>query len=247
LGVEMVDSIDALLTKVDVVMLLSIDGRRHLEEARPVFAAGKRVFIDKPLGGSLVEAIKIIDLAQAYHVPCFSSSALRYGKELVEIRNSQNIGDIRGCDTYSPAPFEPHHPDFYWYGIHGVEPLFAILGMGCQSVTRVHTDGTDVIVGIWEGGRIGSVRGLRDAARGYGATVFGSKGMATTSKFGGYEPLIVEIVKFFKTGKPPVSAQETLEIMAFMEAADESKRQGGVPVTIPSVVAKATAAAARKG
>ena len=45
--------------------------------------------------------------------------------------------------------------------------------------------------------------------------------------YGGYEPLVVEIAKFFKTGKPPVSAEETLEIFAFMEAADESKRKGG--------------------
>jgi hypothetical protein len=51
--------------------------------------------------------------------------------------------------------------------------------------------------------------------------------------------LVVEIVKFFKTGKPPVSAEETLEIYALMEAADESKRQGGKPITIESVLAKA--------
>src|SRR5205085_232995 len=53
MGVEIVDSIPALLEKVDVVLLESVDGRPHLEQVKPVFAAGKPVFIDKPLAGSL--------------------------------------------------------------------------------------------------------------------------------------------------------------------------------------------------
>jgi len=78
----------------------------------------------------------------------------------------------------------------------------------------------------------------------YGAMVFGSKGNAPSGGYGGYEPLVVEICKFFKTGKPPVSAEETIEIFAFMEAADESKRQGGVPTTLESVLSKARAKSA---
>ena len=57
--------------------------------------------------------------------------------------------------------------------------------------------------------------------------------------FGGYLPLVVEIAKFFKTGKPPVAAEETLEIYTFMEAADESKRQGGKSVKLADVLAAA--------
>ena len=41
----------------------------------------------------------------------------------------------------------------------------------------------------------------------YGATVFGSKSIVPSGGYGGYEPLVVEIVKFFKTGKPPVNAR----------------------------------------
>ncbi len=245
LGVEMVDSIDALLKKVDVVLLLSIDGRKHLEQARPVFAAGKRVFIDKPVGGSLVDAIKIYDLAKKSGVPCFSSSGLRYGPRLAAMRNDPKIGAVRGCDAFSPCSLEPHHPDFYWYGVHGVEPLFTIMGTGCKTVTRVHAEGADVAVGLWADGRIGTFRGTREGAHDYGATVFGSKGIGSTRGFEGYDHLIVQIVKFFQTGKPPVSAEETLEIMAFMEAADESKRQGGCPVSMESVMAKARAAAGK--
>ncbi len=244
LDIEIVDSIDALLKKVDVVLILSIDGRTHLEQAKPVFAAGKPVFVDKPIAASLTEAIQIFRLAKEHDVPCFSSSSLRFAARTLNIRRDPKLGELVGCDQYAPCPLEPHHPDFFWYGIHGVEPLFTIMGTGCVSVTRVHTEGSDVAVGVWKGGRIGSIRGIRDSHRGYGSTVFGTKGIVPGGGFDGYEPLIVEIVKFFKTGKPPVSEKETLEIFAFMEAADESKRQGGRPVTLQSVLEKAHQAAA---
>jgi len=239
LGVEMVDSIEALLKKVDVVLLLSIDGRKHLPEAIPVFAARKPVFIDKPLAASLVDAIKIFRLARQYQVPCFSSSALRFAPGTLAVCNDPKLGAVRGCDAFSPCPIEPHHPDLFWYGIHGVETLFTIMGPGCKSVVRVHADKSDVVVGLWEGGRIGSFRGTREGAHGYGATVFGSRSVAQAGKFQGYEPLLEEIVKFFKTGKAPVSPEQTLEILAFMEAAEQSKREGGRIVTIESVMAKA--------
>lgn len=246
LGVEIVDSIDELISKVDVVMVLSIDGRKHLEQARPVFAARKPIYIDKPIAGSLSDAIKIFQLAEEHKVPCFSSSSLRFAKQTAEVRDDPRLGKLIGCDQYAPCSLEPHHPDFFWYGIHGVEPLFTIMGSGCESVTRVHTEGTDMAVGVWKDGRIGSFRGIRDGKRGYGSTVFGSKAILPGGGFEGYEPLIVEIIRFFKTGKAPVSAEETLEIFAFMEAADESKRQGGVPVTLESVMQKARQVATGK-
>ena len=245
LGVEIVDSIDELIKKVDVVMILSIDGRAHLEQARPVFAAGKTVYIDKPIAGSLTEAIAIFRLAKEHNVPCFTSSSLRFAERTLNIRKDPALGELVGCDQYAPCSLEPHHPDFFWYGIHGCEPLFTIMGPGCVSVSRVHTEGNDMAVGVWNDGRIGTFRGIRQGRRGYGSTVFGTKGIVPGGGFDGYEPLIVEIVKFFKTGKAPVSEAETLEIFAFMEAADESKRQGGCPVTLESVMKKAQEEAAK--
>ena len=238
-GIEIVDSIDELIEKVDVVMILSIDGRPHLEQAKPVFASGKPVFIDKPIGGSLADAIEIFRLAERSGVPCFTSSALRFSPGTQAVLTDPKVGEIRGCTANSPCKLEPHHPDFFYYGIHGVEALFTIMGTGCTSVTRVQTEGTDLAVGVWRDGRIGTFRGTREGPHTYGATVFGTKGIVEAGKFEGYEPLLVEIVKFFKTGKPPVSRDTTLEILAFMEAADESKRQGGGPVSIESVMAEA--------
>jgi hypothetical protein len=240
-GVAIKGSIDELVSTVDVVLLESVDGRPHLEQARPVLRAGKPLFIDKPLAGSLADAIAIFRLAQDTKTPCFSSSSLRFSPGIAALRSDPKVGSVLGCSTYGPCHLEEHHPDLFWYGVHGAEALFTIMGTGCQSVSRTQTEGTELVVGVWNGGRIGTFRGLRQEHADYGATVFGSKGIATTSGYGGYEPLVVEIVKFFQTGKPPVSAEETVELFAFMEAADESKRQGGKPVTIESVMARATA------
>ncbi len=246
-GVEIVGSIDDLLKKVDVVLLESVDGRPHLAQARPVFQSRKPVFIDKPVAGTLADAIAIFELARESGTPCFSSSSLRFSAGVVGMKKNPKLGDVIGCDAYGPCHLEEHHPDLYWYGVHGVESLFTIMGTGCQSVARIQTEGTDLAAGVWNGGRIGTFRGLRQSPAEYGATVFGSKGIVTGGSDVGYEPLLVEVCKFFRTGKPPVSAEQTIEIFAFMEAADESKRQGGKPVTLETVMSKAKAELATRG
>lgn len=238
-GVEIVESIDALLEKVDAVLLETNDGRPHLEQVIPCLKAGKPVFIDKPVAGSLSDAIAIYELAKKHKVPIFSASSLRYAPGAQALRNGK-IGPILGCDAYSPCSLEPTHPDLFWYGIHGVETLFTVMGPGCRSVARTSTPDYELAVGTWDDGRVGTFRGIRKGKSGYGGTAFSAKAIEPVGPYGGYEPLLVEIVKFFRTGQPPVSPEETLEIYTFMEAADESKRQKGAPVMLQGVREKAT-------
>lgn len=241
MGVEIVDTIEAMLPKVDAVLLLSIDGRPHLEQARPVFAARKPVFIDKPVAASLADIVRILDMAKKTDTPCFSNSSLRYTPGTITVgRDGGPVGKVLGCDAYSSnAPLLPSHPDLFYYGIHGCEALFAIMGPGCQTVSRVKTPTADLAVGVWEDGRLGSFRGILVGRVGFGATVFGESGIVQEGRFEGYEPLLVEIAQFFKTGEPPCSTQEILEVYTFLEAADESKRQNGSPVSLISVLEKA--------
>jgi hypothetical protein len=246
MGVEIVPSIDALLAKVDVVLLESIDGRPHLEQARAVIRAGKPLFIDKPLAGSLADAVAIFRLAEKAHVPCFSSSSLRFSPGILGMKSDDRVGHVLGCSVYGPCELEPHHPDLFWYGIHGMEILYTLMGTGCTTVSRTHQPGVDLAVGTWKDGRVATFRGIRSGKTDYGAVVFGTKGIVPAGKYVGYEPLVVEIARFFKTGKPPVSAAETIELYAFMEAADESRRQDGRPVTIESVMQTATKQAEAK-
>lgn len=245
LGVEVVDDLNAMIAAVDAVLLETNDGRPHLEQVIPVLKAGKPVFIDKPIAGSLADTIAIFELAKHYKVPLFSSSSLRFASATQAVRNG-SIGEITGCDTYSPCSLEATHPDLFWYGIHGCETLFTVMGTGCESVVRTQTANFDQVTGVWTGGRIGTFRGIRSGGGGYGGTAFGTKGVESIGKSDGYAPLVVEIVKFFRTGVAPVSAEETTNLYAFMEAADESKRQGFAPVKIADVIAKAQSEAAKK-
>lgn len=235
MGVEIVESIEALMDKVDVVFLETNDGRPHLEQLRPCLAAHKPVFIDKPIAGTLVDAVKIFQEAKAAGVPVFSSSSLRFAKGTQAVR-AGSIGTVLKAETGSPASLEATHPDLFWYGIHGVESLFTVMGTGCQSVKRGTTaEGKITVTGTWEGGRTGTYTEMK----GYGGRATGDKGEAEVGKYDGYDPLLFAAVNFFRTGIAPVSPEETLEIYAFMEAADESKRRGGAEVTLKEVMEKA--------
>ena len=236
---EIVDSIEELCQKVDGVLLESVDGRPHLKQAKPVIAAKKPLFIDKPMAGNLADVLEIFRLANENTVPCWSSSSLRYAPAIVEMKETDTVGQVLGCDVFSPCSLEEHHPDLYWYGVHGVEMLFTVMGTGCETVRRVQTKDCEFVVGIWKGERVGTYRGIRTGKSTYGVTILGAKAIVQSDKYGGYEPLVDEIIKFFKTGKVPVPQEETIEIFAFMSAADESKAKGGAAVSIPEIIEKA--------
>jgi hypothetical protein len=228
--VEIVRDIPTLCKKVDAVLLESVDGRTHLEQAKQVIAAGKPVFIDKPLASTLEDAREIARLAKEANVPWFSASSLRFG----EIGTSMKFPDTYGAITWGPGSIEEHHKlELSWYAIHAIEMLYALIGPGCQEVTRVSTATSDIVTGVWKNGRTGTVRTDR-AGHDYGAVVFRPK-QAVPSRpkaAAGYQPLLVEIIKFFETKQPPVPNDETLEIFAFMDAAQRSKEDGGKPMKL---------------
>jgi len=233
-GVKIYDTIEKVCDAVDAVLIESVDGRPHLEQARIVIAARKPLYIDKPLGGTLRDSLEIIRLAREAGVPMFTASSLRFGRDTQAVRGG-SIGKIKSAQTSSPAHLEPTHPDLYWYGVHGCESLFTIMGTGCERVERHLTNGLIQVVGHWKDGRVGTFL----EGKTYSGTAQGEKGEAPVGSYDGYAPLVVEIVKFFQTGQSPAPMTETVELFAFMEAADESKRQGGKSVTLTEVLGKA--------
>ncbi len=245
MNVAIVDSIPALLKQVDFVLLTSNDGRVHLEQALEVIATGKPLFIDKPMAASLADVIAIFEAAEARKVPVFSSSSLRWIPGALELRGGSQ-GAIKGVDAFSWASLEPTHPDLYWYGIHGVEILFTVMGGGCRTVSRFQTEDTEFCVGLWEGGRIGTVRGLRSSEHSYGGTVFAEKKIAYLPMVHSYEPMMKAIALFFETGRSPIPRDETIEIYAFMSAADKSKALRGKPILVADVLAEARAEATKQ-
>lgn len=243
MGIEITDSIDELLGKVDCVLLETNDGRRHLEQALQVFRAGKPVFIDKPLGANLAQVVAIFRAAEHYQVPMFSSSSLRFTSGAQAIRGG-SAGRVLGCSAYSPCSFEKTHVDLFWYGIHGVEILYTCMGTGCETVSHTSTEDFEFALGHWSEGRLGTFRGVKTGKRGYGGTAFGEEAIQEAGPYEGYQPLVAQIATFFRTEQPPVSAEETVELYAFMQAASVSKERDGKPVELAEVMRRAEQQAA---
>jgi len=229
-NIEIVPDIPTLCQKVDAVLLESVDGRTHLAQARQIIAARKPLFIDKPLAATLEDAREIARLAKEAGVPWFSSSSLRWS----EIVTTMKASDATAVTTWGPGPFEEHHYlELGWYAIHPIEMLFALMGTGCEEVTRVGGATLDTITCRWKDARLGTVHALRPYGP-YGAVVFRGKDarMPPAKAASDYVPMLKEIVKFFETGKPPVPNEETLEIFAFLDAAQRSKEAGGKPMRL---------------
>jgi hypothetical protein len=242
MGIKIVDSLDELANECDVFMVESVDGRPHLKQFEAV-AKGRPVFVDKPAAGSLADVLTIFRIADETHTPVYTSSSLRFGREIQAAAKAvadkdPKFGELLGAEAQSPMATEKHHPDLFWYGIHGVEPLFTIMGTGCESVSRTDSPLSTVVVGKWKDGRIGSYRGIKKGYY-YSFSAFGTKKVIQGAKYEGYEPAVVAMCEFFKTGKPPVPREETIEIYAFMEAADASKKAGGKPVKVADIIAQA--------
>ncbi len=234
-NVEILTEVSGLGGKVDAILLENVDGRTHLALAKQAFALHKPMFIDKPLASTLEDAQQLEKLAAEAKVAWFSASSLRFG----ELVASAKLPNTVGVTVWGPGPVEEHHElDLSWYGIHPVEMLYALMGSGCETVTRTTggTDaaGTDVINCRWKDGRVGSVRVLRPNG-GYGAVSFGPKevkqGRTDVAPFS-YVLLLKQITKFFETGVVPVSNAETMETIAFMDAAQRSKQAGGQPMKL---------------
>jgi virulence factor len=233
-GVEILDDPAALFGKIDAVLIESVDGSVHRERAMPFLERGIPTYIDKPFACSLADARALADVAMVKHIPLMSSSSLRYAPEVVAARAGGVAGKIVGVSTYGPAPTHPRNPGLFHYGIHPVEMLFTLMGPGCQRVSCLGNAGGEVATGLWSDGRVASIRGIRDGKQDYGFTLFGSKGVVTqgvSTKYI-YRELLKQIVAMFTTRQVPIDLRETLEIVAFIEAASRSLARGGDPQAI---------------
>lgn len=236
MGVKIEDSLASVLSQVDYILLETADGRERLKQATEIFKSGKRVFMDKSAAASFKDVVAIYERAKKYGVVTFSSSGTRFISKAQAVRNGE-LGKVLGADTFSPVSYEPTHSDLFWYGIHGVELLFTVMGTGCKKVRRIKTSRYDHVTGIWDNGRMGTFRGILEGEgqRGYGGQAFGSKGLAYLGGWEGYEPLVDHILTYFETGKVPVEPRETVEIYGFMDAARLSSERNGEWVDLQTV------------
>ncbi len=238
-GVPLVENPEDMIGQVDAIMVESVDGSVHLRRARPFIEAGLPTYIDKPFACSLSDGRQLANLAQIHQVPIFSSSSLRYAPEVVRaLQQTDQIGEFVGVSVSTPASQHPRNPGLFHYGIHGVEMLYALMGTGCQTVWSVSNEDVDLVTGLWQDGRIGTVRGIRRGKVDFGFTIYGQKQVlrsAVSTTFI-YRQLLEQIVKMFKNSQSPLPITETLEIVAFIEAANTSASNGGKSITLDKII-----------
>lgn len=233
LGIQICDSIEATASGMDAFFLESVDGRQHLEQFKILAKFGKPVFIDKPFACSFADALAIAKIAGEKNIPVMTASAIRYAKGIDGLLEAGEAA--RSCEAFGPMALLSDYRDYFWYGIHSAEVLYAMMGKGCQTVRTFHTEKIDLIVGMWGDGRIGTLRGNRTGANNFGCTVTTDKTTKTGIASGEvpyYALMLKKVIPFFQTGKSPIAMEESLEIIAFLDAASQSLANGGKPVNI---------------
>lgn len=229
-GVKIAESMEQVAEESDAILLESVDGRVHLEQFRRIAPYGKPVFVDKPFAVCSRDAVELFELAERHGVALLSSSALRYAEPLVDAMTDERLGGIIGADACGAMALEPTQPGLFWYGIHSVEMLYAVMGPGCVHVTAATSEHHEFVVGQWQDGRIGTVRGNRKGNGTYGVAIHREKGSVFANAGAGARPyyvgLLEDILATFRSGKPTIGKEVTLEIVRFIETANESRETG---------------------
>lgn len=240
-GVAILSSIAEVCAAVDAVMILSLDGRAHLGQVRQVLATGRPFFLDKPVAATLAEVVAVYREAGDAGVPMFSASATRFWPDVVALAHGDGV-PARAVLSRGPAPVLAHHSELFFYGLHTAEALFTVMGTGCRDVARVSTRDVSLVTGWWDDDRVGSLAAMHALpmdSRDYAVTRVDEGRTTTVAGAGDYRGLVAAIVAFFRDARPPVSAGETLEIYAFLEAARVSRLRGGGRVAPREMLAEA--------
>lgn len=232
-GVKIYDSIEGMAEGMDAFFLESVDGRQHLEQFADLAEYGKPIFIDKPLACSLKDAKEIANIAKKKNVPIMTASAIRFAAGIDNLHNYSD--EIRSCEAFGPMVLPDDYPEYFWYGIHSAELLYSFMGKGCKSVRAIHQENSDLLVGEWSDGRIGVLRGLRYESAGFGCTLHTDKGVKTELALSDppyYAQMMKDVITFFQTGKSSIDIAESVEIIAFLDAATQSREKSGEKVSL---------------
>lgn len=233
-GVELVARPEDLLGKIDAVMITSQQGKRHLERARLFLEQGIPTFVDKPFAPNVEQADAMIALAKRHNAPLLSCSSLRYDTQVqAALQKQEAQGRLLAADVWGTASLHPGNPGLLNYGIHGVEILYTLLGSGCRRVQAVSAEPGEVITGLWPDGQIGVLRGTRTGPYEFGFVAHYEKARLPFKAEGsGYREMLKVIVQMCETKQPPLDYAVMREIIAFIQAAEQSKTQDGAAVAL---------------
>jgi len=237
-GVERAEDLDAMLEAVDGVLVLGVNGHKHLEQATPALERGLPTYIDKPLTCDLGQARQILERARKTDAPCYSASSLRFAPEVEAVRAAADrLGELATIDAFGPGELNESMRGLFFYGVHTIEMVDAIWGPGVERVRAVGTEDRAVVEPAHPDGRFPRLRTERRGAYAFGATVHGTRAVEpfVVDFAPVYDRLIAGMVRFFEGGDPPAPLRDIVENIAVIEAAHRSMERDGQWTQVESI------------
>jgi len=228
-GAEVADSKEAMLGRIDGAVVVDDMSQAHARHALPFLQAGLPTFIDKPLSRDPEEAARLIEAAERGAAPLFSSSALRFARELEEARETiAGLGALKA--GYASAPNE-----LIYYGIHALELAVAAVGPGIRSVRNAGDEAHSLVRVCWQNGFTLALQVVDGARCPFMLRLFGEKGsldLQVTDGEAFYRRQMEAFARMVETGKAPFPPSETLEILRTLALGDLSGRRGGEELSL---------------
>ena len=211
--VQELDSMEELIERSDYLIVFSPDNpERHEELCELPLKSGKPTYVDKTFSPDLASGIRIFDLAEKHGTPMFSCSALRCALELAAYPNERvNRSTLQMVATFGPGVFAN-------YAVHQFEMSVALLGPGAARVKAFPCGASASLVVEYADGRQSSMLQMPGMPFHLSMQLASGEGVYVEKCSDIFPRLIEDTLAFFETGKPPVPREETLEIMALIEA-----------------------------
>ncbi len=215
--VHQASSMEELIERVDAIMVIAADDSRwHEEVCRLPLASGKPVFVDKTFAPDVETGRRMFEYAKKHHTPVFSSSAQRFCESILNYKEREQ-GSTKFISTVGPHDLDN-------YAVHQFEPIVAVMGTGVRRVKSfaVGSKVTQLILDYGDG-RMASFTQTPNPWAEFNFMVSdGEKGERLDSS-DYYLNTMKAILDFFETKQLPVREDETLEILALIEAAKKAR------------------------
>ena len=224
-GIRVTTDFDEAVKGCDAIMLEINDASYHLEYFKRCATSGKPIFLDKPLADNIENGLEIVRLAKENKVNVISASSLRFDENLINACVEMPRPTL--VNVYGPLGIAPAGSSIVWYGVHTFEMLEKAMGKGAACIT-VRADGAGVVAIVDYPDKRRGIAELTKGAWIYGGTLRDSKTAISYSVAAGnlYVRIMKEVEKFFRTGESGFSLEDTVEVMAMLDAAERSFRSG---------------------
>jgi hypothetical protein len=211
--VEPLASMEELVEKSDYIIVLSPDHPEHHEKlARIPLMSGKPVYVDKTFSPDLKSGIRMFELAGQFRTPMFSSSALRFTKELAGYPDAKvNRESLEFVATLGPGTYEN-------YSVHQLEMIVVLLGPGATRVKSLSSEHGRLLAIEYPGGRRASMLQMPAAPFQLSLQLQNGEAVFISECSDIFTRMIHAMLDFFETGQPAAPKEETLAIMALIEA-----------------------------